>query len=821
MTQELNMRYGHFDDGNREYVIERPDTPMSWVNYLGTAEYCGIISNNAAGYGFHRSSKSARLTRFRFNSLPMDRPGRYVYLRDRVGGDYWSATWQPVGKPLDQYRSECRHGLGYSTFTSEYDGIRTRMRVFVPVDQPIELWELDITNAGERTRDLSLFGYAEFCLWEALKDTLDYQYILYTCRMGCVDGVVDYSIRLWDLREPKGFFACTLPTTGFDTDREAFIGPYRHEGTPLAVERGVCGNSLAIGGNPCGALQSDLKLQPGETRRAVFILGIGDAAVEGRAARERYAKPENIGHEFGRVREYWQERLGGWQCATPDTDANSMLNTWNQYQCHTTFNWSRAASFIEAGGRDGLGYRDSNQDVLAVVHALPGAVRQRLIELLRGQCADGSAMHLVQPLTWKQGPHNNPPNREVWSDDHLWLLVSIPAYLRETGDLGLLDEVVPFADAGEATVYEHLKQSLEFSRGRRGPHGLLLGMTADWNDCINLRGQGESIWSTQLYHYALNEMLVLAERLERADDLEHFRRYRDEIARCLEEHAWDGEWFLRGYLDSGRKLGGHDSSQSKIFINTQTWAVISGSATPDHARRAMDSLRKQLATEHGIVKNAPAFRAADDEIGAITTFPAGLKENGGIFCHANTWAIIAEAMLGRGDRAFEYYRAFLPAAKNNSAEIYTMEPYVYAQFITGREHPDKFGRARNSWLTGSAAWAFVAMSQYILGVRPDYDGLIVDPVIPAAWEGFRVTRRFRGKTVEITVRNPQQVSHGVARLTLNGKAVPEPLLPEALLHDHNEVELTLGGPPHDGAEPAGGLSGSYPKDLKLVIGAQK
>jgi N,N'-diacetylchitobiose phosphorylase len=787
-------KYGYFDETNKEYVIERPDTPMSWINYLGTSKYCAIISNNAAGYSFYQSPKSGRLLRFRFNGVPMDRPGRYIYLRDEADGDYWSASWQPVGKKLDQYKSVCRHGLGYSTFQSEYRSIRTDLKVFVPIDKAMEFWQMDITNCGDQPRELSLFGYAEWCFWESFRDTLDFQYILYTCRMGCVDGIVDYSIRLWDMREPKAFFASTLPVEGFETDRDAFVGPYRDEGNPLAVERGACNGSIAVGGNPCAALHNRIKLQPGEKVRVVYMVGIGDAAKEGRDCRERYSNPEEVGKEFAKVQDYWNARLGAWQCSVPDAQTNAMMQVWTQYQCHTTFNWSRAASFIEAGGRDGLGFRDSNQDLLAVIHVLPDQVRTRLVELIRGQLSDGSAMHQIQPLSWKQGAHNIPADSAVWSDDHLWLLLSVPAYIRETGDMAFLDEILEFADSGKASVYDHLKKTLEFSWSKRGPHGLLLGMMADWNDTINLRGQGESVWSTMLFHLALSEMITLCRKLERGEDEAIFCEWRAVIANALATQAWDGEWFLRGYLDSGRKLGGAESAQTKIFINTQSWAVLSGVATPEQGIRAMDSLHEHLATEHGIVKSAPAFRDADDEIGAITTFPAGLKENGGIFCHANTWAIVAEAMLGRGDRAFKYYKSFLPAAKNDSAEVYTMEPYVYAQFITGREHPSKFGRARNSWLTGTAAWAFVAMSQYILGVRPDYDGLIIDPVIPPEWDGFTVTRRFRGTEVQIKVSNPNHVSRGVSRLVLNGKQIEGNTIPAASLQPCNNVEVELGEP---------------------------
>ncbi len=786
------MRYGYFDDARAEYVIERPDTPMSWINYLGTADYCGIVSNNASGYGFYKSAKTGRLLRFRFNSIPMDRPGRYVYIRDNACGDFWSATWQPVAKPLDRFRTVCRHGLGYTTFESEYAGIGTRYRVFVPIDRPFEVWEVEVENRCGRERDLSLFTYAEWCFWRMDQDLSNFQYILYTCRMGYADGVIDYTLRWPGGDEDKGFMASVLPVESFDTDREVFIGAYRDEGRPIAVERGSCAGSIAIGGNACGALQTRFTLGPGERRRAVFVVGVGDARTAGRAARERYADHAKVVEDFERVQEYWRERLGKFGCSTPSPLVNTMANVWNQYQCHTTFNWSRSASFNEAGGRDGLGYRDTNQDTLGVVHAIPHLVRAKLVDLLKGQLAEGYAMHGVQPLTWKQGPHNVPEPGRIYSDDHLWLLVSVPAYIRETGDFGFLEERVPFADEGEASVYEHLRRALEFSRARRGPHGLLLGLAADWNDCINLRGKGESIWTTFLYHRALGEFIELAKRVGRGADVARYEEYRSEIKASLDAHAWDGEWFLRGYLDSGRKLGGRESDQAKIFINTQTWAVISGAAGPEEGRMAMDSLAKHLATEHGVVKNWPAYRVTDTEVGAITSFPPGLKENAAIFCHTNAWAVIAECLLGRGDRAFALYLSFLPAAKNDLAELYTMEPYVYAQFITGKEHPYHFGRARNSWLTGTASWSFVAVSQYILGVRPEYDGLVIDPCIPSDWDGYEVTRVYRGKTFRIKVSNPRRAGHGLTELKVNGQLVAGNLIPLRIMRDENEVEAMLG-----------------------------
>lgn len=785
------MKYGYFDDINKEYVVTNPNTPMSWVNYLGTSEFCGLISNNASGYTFHKSAKSGRLTRYRFNSIPQDRPGRYVYMRDNEDGDYWSASWQPVGKPLNEYKNKCHHGLGYSRFESDYKEISSNMRVFVPLDKPIELWEIEIENKSDRVREISMFAYTEWCFWDMNQDLTNFQYILYTCRMGFSQEIIDYSIRLWPLNEPKGFMASTLPVESFDTDREEFIGRYRHEGTPIAVESGRCSNSIAMGGNPCGALQNKIVLKPGEKKYALYIVGVGDAKSYGVECKNLYSNRNKVEEEFHRVEEYWNERLNKYTCSTPSPLVNSMVNIWNQYQCHMTFNWSRSASFNEAGGRDGLGYRDTNQDTLGVLHSIPEQIKYKLIDLLKGQISNGSAMHSIQPLTWKQGLHNLPEEKNIYSDDHLWLLLSVPAYLKESGDMEFLDLVVPYTDKEEDNVYNHLKKALEFSWSKRGPNGLLLGLAADWNDCINLKGKGESIWSTLLYFKGLTEMIELAQRLGNREDVVHYQGYKNEIKNKLDLCAWDGEWFLRGYLDSGKKLGGIESEQSNIFINSQTWAVISGAADNEKAIGAMDSLNKYLATKHGIVKNYPAYREHDAEVGAITTFPAGLKENGGIFCHANTWAVIAETMLGRGDRAFEYYLSFLPAAKNEDADLYTMEPYVYAQFITGKEHEQHFGRARNSWLTGTASWAFVAISQYILGVRADYEGLVIDPTIPKEWKEYKVTRDYRGKKFHIEVQNPDGICHGVREIVLNGECISGKRIPHSYMKDINHVQVIL------------------------------
>ncbi len=755
------MQYGYFDDENKEYVIHRPDTPASWVNYLGTDQYCAIVSNNASGYGFHKSPKSGRMLRFRFNSVPSDRPGRYFYLRDHSDGDIWSVTWQPVAKPFqvkgeavdpNAVDYECRHAPGSSRFIARYRQITAEARAFVPSGENAEVWSLSLENHSDQERTLDVFGYVEWCFWHIQQDAMNFQYILYTCRMGEEDGIIDYSLRLWPFEEPKAFFASTEKVESFDTDREVFLGNYRHEGEPVAVENGRCFGSIAIGGTPCGALHHIVKLAPGEKKVITFIAGIGDAKTEGKRLRARYQKDSAVEDELVKVRRYWDERLSAMSISTPDPAINSMGNIWNQVQCQTTFNWSRSASFNEAGGRDGLGFRDSCQDVLGVLHSIPELVRPRLIELLKAQHSFGAAMHHVQPLTWSQGDHNvTPPH---FSDDHLWLLLAVPAYLKETGDYGFLDEQVQYADQGSATVYEHLKMALEFSWENRGPHGMCTGLAADWNDCLNLKGQGETIFSTFLFLRALGEFLELCATLKKdaaESDLAHYSAYKTEVTDKIAEFGWDGEWFLRGYVDSGKKIGSAESSGSTIFLNAQSWAVLSEAAGRQRLLKSMDSVHEHLATEHGAVLNAPSYVDHDAEVGAITTFPGGLKENGGIFCHANTWPVIAEAMLGRSDQAYKLYRAFLPSAKNDTADVYSMEPYAYAQFITGKDHPYKFGRARNSWLTGTATWAFVALSQYIIGVRPGYSGLQIDPQVPSDWKGYSVTRRFRGANYQIEV----------------------------------------------------------------------
>ncbi|MEZ0535675.1 GH36-type glycosyl hydrolase domain-containing protein [Caldicellulosiruptoraceae bacterium PP1] len=788
------MRFGYFDNNKKEYVITSPNTPAPWINYLGTQNYCAIISNNAGGYSFYKSPKSGRLLRYRFNSIPMDRPGRYVYLRDDEDGDFWSISWQPVGKDLSKFKSICRHGLGYTIFESEYKGIKAELTLFVPTDKDLEVWAVKIKNNSHKKRELSIFSYAEFCFWDIMQDLINFQYILYTCMMDYQDDVVDYTVKFVTHNSPKAFLASTFKVESFDTERDKFIGNYNDESKPLAVVNGKCSNSIAVGGNPCGATQSKLILEPGKEINGAYIVGVGDAKTIGKKVKEYYSNFDNVLKDLSNVYEYWNNRLSKFTFKTQNELFNTMANIWNQYQTHITFNWSRSASFIEAGGRDGLGFRDTNQDILSVIHSIPNESKTRIKELLRAQLSEGYAMHGVQPLTWKQGRHNIPDDpRHIFSDDHLWLILSVTSYLKETGDIDFLEETVEYADEGSDTVYNHLKAALEFSWRKLGPHGITLGLNADWNDCINLKGKGESVWSSMLYHKALVEFIRLANFLNKTEDAEHFEIYRKTIKENLDKYAWDGEWFVRGYLDSGKKLGSKDSEQSIIFLNSQTWSVISEAyLNDDRAVKAMDSVAKYLASEHGVVKNYPAFTKYNEEIGAVTSFPPALKENASIFSHTNTWVVIAEAMLGRGDKAFEYYLSYLPAAKNEIADKYYIEPYVYCQFITGKEHPFEFGRGRNPWLTGTASWAFVGLSQYIIGIRPDYDGIFIDPCIPKDWTEFEVSRYYRDKLLNIKFQNLNKVNKGVKKIIINDTEINGIKIPYEMLHNVNDINVIMG-----------------------------
>jgi len=784
------MKYGYFDKKNREYVITRPDTPTPWINYLGCDDYCALISNTAGGYSFHKDPRDKRITRYRYNGVPTDRPGKYIYIRDNRSKDFWSATWQPVLKDTKYYKYECRHGMGYTTMRSRYSGISTAVTYFVPLQENLELWMFTVKNKSKKKRDLSLFTYVEFCLWHAVMDMTDFQYTLNISKADCKDGVIYHNTGFYPRagRHNLAYFASSQKVRGFDCDREIFIGPYNSETNPAAVMRGRSFGSISSGGNPIGSLWSSFALKPGEEKKVVFVLGVTDSMRESRQMITKYRDYEKAEKELDTLKRYWNEYLTHYVAETPDAEVDLMVNTWNQYQCRTTFNWSRSASYYESGIGRGMGFRDSNQDTLGVMHAIPERTKVRIKELLQNQFKDGSSYHQFFPLT-KKGEKGG------YSDDPLWLIVSATAYVKETGDTDFLLERIPYADSREAeTVYEHLKKAIDYTYLKRGPHGFPLIGFADWNDCLNLAGENgnaESVWVAQFLHYACLEVIRLAELLEEKKDAAHFTEIAKRVKEDLNTTAWDGGWYVRAYDDDGNPVGSSKNREGKIDLLTQSWAVMSGTADNKRSVKCMDMVKKMLDSDHGIMLIAPAYTEYDPKIGAIGTFAPGLKENGGIFCHANPWAMIAEAILGRDDRAFAYYKKIAPATRNRIADIHKTEPYIYSQYIAGRDHKEH-GRARNSWLTGSAAWNLVAITNYILGVRADYGGLIVDPCVPKSWKTFSVTRRFRGATYKIRILNPKRVPKGIRSIEVDGKKVRNNVIPPFSDGKTHQVKVIMG-----------------------------
>ena len=814
------MRYGHFDDDRREYVISRPDTPLPWINFLGMEEYFGIISNTAGGYSFVRDARLRRLTRYRYNNVPSDLGGRYVYIRDDATGEYWSPSWQPTRSALDSY--ECRHGLSYTTITSTYKGVRAEMLFYVPLGETLEVWRLRVANLGEEPRELSLFSSAEFCLWDAQDDATNFQRNLSTGEVEIVDGVIYHKTEYRERRAHFAYFACSEPIAGFDTDRDAFLGPYRGWERPIAVERGTAGNSVAHGWSPHGSHNVRLTLGPREEREVRFLLGYWEnppdqkfdpqdsQIIDKRAVRpviERWLRAETVDHGLEQLRARWSELLSTVQVDTPDTHTNRMINIWNAYQCVVTFNIGRSASFFESGVDRGLGFRDTNQDVLGFVHAMPERVRERLLDVASTQLASGGAYHQYQPLT-KRG---NDSIGAGFNDDPLWLVLSVAAYVKETGDLAILDELVPYdSDPASATpLLDHLRRSLRYTVDRRGPHGLPLIGRADWNDCLNLNcfsetpgesfqtaenredGTAESVFIAGQFVLAAGELAAISARLGLDEDAAEFRRWSATMRAAVAAHAWDGSWFLRAYDAYGGPVGSSANSEGQIFIEPQGMCVLAGIGLDDgRARRALDSVRERLMTDHGAVLLQPAYTRYHVELGEISSYPPGYKENAGVFCQTNAWIMIAEAMTGDGDAAFEHYRHINPSAREDVSDVHRCEPYVYAQMIAGRDAATH-GEAKNSWLTGTAAWNFVAMTQWILGIRPEHEGLRVDPVIPAAWSGFTATRRFRGAEYRIRVRKPVGLTGRVHELIVDGVRLDGNLVPPAPAGRIVEVDATV------------------------------
>jgi cellobiose phosphorylase len=775
------MQYGYFDDPSREYVITQPDTPLPWINYLGCETYFGIISNTAGGYSFYRDARLRRLTRYRYNNVPLDSNGRYLYLRDDENGSFWSPTWQPTRSALEAYT--CRHGLGYTIIRSSNQRIDAQICYFVPLGENLEIWQVSLTNLRNQAAKLSLFSSIEFCLWDAQDDTTNFQRNFSTGEVEIEDGVIYHKTEYRERRDHFAYFACSEPLAGFDTQREAFLGPYRGFDRPVAVEQGQSQNSRAHGWAPIGSHHVQLYLQSGESHQVIFLLGYhenpkdnkfdppGSSRINKHTVKPvitRYLDPAQAGAAFESLKDYWNRLLDVFQVETPDVHTNRMVNIWNAYQCMITYDMSRSASYYESGIGRGMGFRDSNQDLLGFVHMVPERARQRLLDLAATQLESGGAYHQYQPLT-KRGNNDVGSN---FNDDPLWLILGVSAYIKESGDWSILDELVEYDNQPDTRqpLYEHLQRSLSYNLDRLGPHGLPLIGRADWNDCLNLNcfsdtpGQSfqtttnkdgkvaESVFIAGLFILAAQEMADLAVHRLMNDEASTYRETATKMEITLLAHGWDGEWFRRAYDDLGQMVGSKACSEGQIFSEPQGICIMAGVGLKDgRAALALDSVKARLATPHGIILQQPAFSHYYLNLGEISSYPPGYKENAGIFCHTNPWIMIAEAMLGHGDQAHDYYLRINPSAREAISDLHRCEPYVYAQMIAGRDAPNH-GEAKNSWLTGTAAWNYVAITQWILGIRPALDGLVVAPVIPSNWTGFKAKRIFRGATYYITVK---------------------------------------------------------------------
>lgn len=791
------MKYGYFDDVNREYVINTPKTPLPWINYLGTNGFFSLISNTSGGYCFYRDAKHRRILRYRYNNVPADNGGRYFYIND--GGDCWTHSFMPMKKELDSY--ECRHGMGYTVIKGSRNGLGAEQTSFVPVDDNCEIHRIKITNMSDAEKNIKLFSFVEFCLWNAQDDMLNYQRNLNTGEVEIKGSAIYHKTEYRERRNHYAFYSVNAPIDGFDTDRDSFLGAFNGFDAPQAVTEGKSRNSVASGWYPIASHMINVSLKPGESREYIFVLGYIENEKDSKfeapnvinkskaeEMMKRYETSEQCDAELDKLRAYWDRLLSVFTVKSGDERLDRMVNIWNPYQCMVTFNMSRSASYYESGIGRGMGFRDSNQDLLGFVHQIPERARERIIDIASTQFEDGSAYHQYQPLT-KQG------NDEIgggFNDDPLWLIFGTIAYIKETGDLGILDEQVPFdcSKTNKASLLEHLDRSFAHVTNNLGPHGLPLIGRADWNDCLNLNcfsetpnesfqtygdpdGRiAESVLIAGMFVFIGKEFARLYERLENKERAAEIRRQVSDMTDAVLEYGYDGEWFLRAYDAAGNKVGSAECGEGKIYIEPQGFCVMAGIGAEDgKAQKALDSVKKYLECDYGIVLNYPPYSGYRLELGEISSYPPGYKENAGVFCHNNPWIMIAEANLGNAERAFELYKKIAPAYIEDISDIHRTEPYVYSQMIAGRDAV-RAGEAKNSWLTGTAAWNYVTVSQYLLGIRPDFDGLIIDPCMPESFGSFTVTRKFRGTTYNISVENTGEGKSITAdNGTVNGNTV--------------------------------------------------
>ncbi len=797
------MKFGHFDDKNREYVIDNPRTPWPWINYLGNEDFFSLISNTAGGYTFYKDAKFRRLTRYRYNNVPMDDGGKYFYIKD--GDTTWSPGWKPCKTELDSY--ECRHGMNYTSIKGEKNGVSATALYFVPLKTWAEVQKLTLTNNSKEVKKLKVFSFVEWCLWNAAADMENFQRNFSTGEVEIEDSVIYHKTEYKERRDHYAYYSVNVPVQGYDTDRESFFGLYNGFDEPQVVAEGKPRNTEAHGWSPIASHYLEVELQPGETKEFVFVLGYVENKEDEKweskniinktKAKETIARFNTVAKvdaALAELREYWDNLLSVYSVDSGDDKLDRMVNIWNQYQCMITFCFSRSASYFESGIGRGMGFRDSNQDLIGFVHQIPERARERIIDIASTQFQDGGCYHQYQPLT-KKG------NNDIgggFNDDPMWLILGTISYIKESGDFGILEEMVPFDNdmSVARSLFDHLTVSFDHVVNNLGPHGLPLIGRADWNDCLNLncfsndpnesfqttenKSEGtkaESLMIAGLFVIYGRDYVTLCKKLQNDEEAVRAQSHIDAMIEAVKKHGWDGEWFIRAYDYYGNKIGSKDNEEGKIFIESNGLCTMAGIGKEEGlCTQALESVKERLDSKYGIVLNNPAFTKYYIEYGEISSYPPGYKENAGVFCHNNPWIMIGETVVGNGNRAWEYYQKICPSYLEDISELHKTEPYVYAQMVAGKD-AFKPGEAKNSWLTGTASWNFYAITQFILGIQPDYEGLIVDPCIPNDWKGFKISRKFRGALYEIEVKNPNGVSKGVKEVIVDGSSQTSNVIP--------------------------------------------